>query len=339
MMLWGTCGVIGMEVDCECGKIVNSKEENYDKTSSERYALGLIMDHDENGHLFPNPIVVSGNPPSSWDWRNAEYNSITGDWNTRIKDQRNCGSCWAFGVIAVLEAVYNIQNENPDLDVDLSEQLVVSCGMTYHPNKIRGCCGGNPLQALDFLKWHGTVSESCFQYKAVDADGRDYGDCDLGDRPSNAPVKCSDKCENWEDEVVKVKNWNSLLNRESMKNAICQYGPIVTGFMVYEDFISYDGGVYEQNSDIEVGGHVVAIVGYDDSQDCWICKNSWGTGWGENGFFRIKYGECRIDDAGGSAYVDGYTKSKVYHRAIFPNFLQNFPIFAKLLDLIYFKNL
>jgi hypothetical protein len=44
-----------------------------------------------------------------------------------------------------------------------------------------------------------------------------------------------------------------------------------------------------------LGGHAVEIVGYSDADQCWICKNSWGTRWGENGFFRIGYGQCRID--------------------------------------------
>ena len=44
-----------------------------------------------------------------------------------------------------------------------------------------------------------------------------------------------------------------------------------------------------------VGGHCVCIIGYDDAQKCWIAKNSWGKGWGEQGFFRIGYGECGID--------------------------------------------
>jgi hypothetical protein len=71
------------------------------------------------------------------------------------------------------------------------------------------------------------------------------------------------------------------------------------------NFVNYEGGIYEHSGD-ESGckwsggfgymGHRVTIVGYDDTNSCWICKNSIGRGWGENGWFRIKYGDCRIQD-------------------------------------------
>lgn len=66
-------------------------------------------------------------------------------------------------------------------------------------------------------------------------------------------------------------------------------------FNVYEDFYYYQGGVYQHITGASLGGHCVTIIGYDDQQGCWICKNSWGKQWGEKGFFRIAYGECGID--------------------------------------------
>jgi hypothetical protein len=65
---------------------------------------------------------------------------------------------------------------------------------------------------------------------------------------------------------------------------------------IYEDFKNYVGGVYEPLTGQEnLGGHLVCIIGYDDSQSCWIVKNSWGPHWGENGFFRISYNETTIN--------------------------------------------
>jgi hypothetical protein len=64
---------------------------------------------------------------------------------------------------------------------------------------------------------------------------------------------------------------------------------------VYGDFYSYTGGVYEHVYGEELGGHLVTLVGWDDSNSCWICKNSWGEDWGEDGWFRIKYSECDIE--------------------------------------------
>jgi C1A family cysteine protease len=55
------------------------------------------------------------------------------------------------------------------------------------------------------------------------------------------------------------------------------------------------------------GGHCVEIIGYDDNLGCWICKNSWGTGWGEAGYFRIAYGQCAIETWAGPFGVQGVT--------------------------------
>ena len=71
--------------------------------------------------------------------------------------------------------------------------------------------------------------------------------------------------------------------------------PVPCGMYVYEDLKNYVGGVYEPLTGQEnLGGHLVCIVGFDDSQSCWIVKNSWGPDWGEDGFFRINYNQTSI---------------------------------------------
>jgi hypothetical protein len=78
---------------------------------------------------------------------------------------------------------------------------------------------------------------------------------------------------------------------EVLKNALYTYGPLVTTMGVYSDFYYYKNGVYSYTSGTFQGGHAILIVGYDDAAQCFIVKNSWGTGWGEAGFFRIAYSE------------------------------------------------
>jgi cathepsin B len=72
-----------------------------------------------------------------------------------------------------------------------------------------------------------------------------------------------------------------------------------TGFTVYQDFMNYKSGVYKHVSGNVLGGHAVKIVGWgqENGTNYWICANSWGTSWGENGFFRIAWGQCGIDSA------------------------------------------
>ncbi len=71
-----------------------------------------------------------------------------------------------------------------------------------------------------------------------------------------------------------------------------------TGFEVYHDFFNYKQGVYHHVSGDLAGGHAVKILGWgkdEEGTDFWICANSWGPGWGEEGFFRIRMGEGGID--------------------------------------------
>jgi hypothetical protein len=89
---------------------------------------------------------------------------------------------------------------------------------------------------------------------------------------------------------------------DAIRNAINTYGPLTTTMDVYADFFYYTSGVYRYSTGAYQGGHAILIVGYDDVNQCFICKNSWGTGWGEGGFFRISYAEV-----GGTADFGDYT--------------------------------
>jgi len=72
-----------------------------------------------------------------------------------------------------------------------------------------------------------------------------------------------------------------------------------TAFNVYSDFMNYKSGVYQHKSGVLEGGHAIKILGWGTASglNYWLCANSWGTSWGESGFFRIAYGECGIDSS------------------------------------------
>jgi len=71
--------------------------------------------------------------------------------------------------------------------------------------------------------------------------------------------------------------------------------PTAAGMTIYQDFYGYAGGIYRHVTGAAAGGHCVCLVGYDDAQGFWIAKNSWSSGFGEQGFFRIAYGECALE--------------------------------------------
>lgn len=86
---------------------------------------------------------------------------------------------------------------------------------------------------------------------------------------------------------------------EAVKRAL-QKGPLVTSMSVYADFMSYSSGVYKHTSGSYLGGHAISIVGYDDASQSFLIRNSWGEGWGEEGFGHVAYDDT--SDVGGSTW-------------------------------------
>lgn len=218
--------------------------------------------------------AVAAAVPSAWDWRNVGG----ADYITAIEDQGGCGSCVAFGTIATFEAQVQIAIGEPGAGVDLSEAQLWFC---YGPGHGAGACPGGGWWPDDSFPGliPGIVPAGCFSYT-----------------DQNQPCNL---CGNWNSQLTQISNWETLNSQASMKAFIAGTGPMTACFTVYEDFYYYyTSGVYEYNPQTSgnvIGGHCISIVGYNDSGQYWIAKNSWGSGWGENGYFQIGYGNCGID--------------------------------------------
>lgn len=207
--------------------------------------------------------------PASWDWRKANGQNYV----TPVTSQGGCGSCVAFSTCATVEIQQRIQTQNPGLAVNLSEAHVFFC---HGAAAGRTCANGwNFSGAFGKIRQDGVVDEKCFPYKDHDQA------CNL--------------CADWQQRLTKISGVTTLSSAAAMKQWLATHGPLATGFTVYQDFRKYSGGVYRHAAGTAIGGHAVCVVGYDDGAQCWIVKNSWGSGWGEKGFFRIGYGECGID--------------------------------------------
>ncbi len=213
----------------------------------------------------PASIRTATNLPKQLDWRNVRGN----DWVTPIKDQGPCGSCWAFSTVGTMESVIAIRSNNPALTLNLSEQYVLSCSA--------GTCDGWWMKpTADFLRTSGAVDEGCLPYSGEESEA------------------CGDRCTDWPERVWKIDRWQSVPNDvETIKSALNQQ-VVTAAFDVYSDFYYYTGGVYEHVWGEYEGGHAVVLVGYDDIAHAWIAKNSWNTHWGEDGYFRILWGDSDI---------------------------------------------
>ena len=214
--------------------------------------------------------AAPGFAPASFDWRDFHGQNYV----TPIRDQSSCGSCVAFGSIAAVEATLRVIEHNPSYPIDLSEAQLFYC---LARSQGRTCENGWwPNNAMDCLANPGVADEACYPYTPGDQN-------------------CTGLCPDWQHRALRITGWHSFSNPADMKAWISTHGPIATCFSVYEDFYSYGSGVYHHVTGDFVGGHCVCVVGYDDSAQCWICKNSWGAGWGDHGYFRINYGDSGID--------------------------------------------
>lgn len=201
-----------------------------------------------------------------------------------VRDQGQCGSCWAISATEVLSDRYCIEK---GIEVVLSTQWVVSCD-----RRNLGCSGGYLNRAWTFLRREGSVADSCMSY--VSGTSGDESSC---------PSACDDGTPLQLYTASQVKKYQG---QRKMQLALMQAGPIQTSFAVHHDFLQYRSGIYTHVGGDFLGYHAVKVIGWgqEDGESYWIIANSWGINWGEMGYFRIAFGQVGIDRRGiaGRAY-------------------------------------
>lgn len=214
----------------------------------------------------PSAQALAGASDSGLDDLAAQAPPPSIDWRTHrdgrvtsVKDQGDCGSCVAFAVCATLESAHWIQS---DRELDLSEGHLFHCGGAT-------CDGWDFDPALERARLQGVGLETDLPYEI------------LGSCVEIVPA-------------VRITTYRVLATHLGRKRAIAQ-GPVVGAIAVYEDLTAYQSGVYRHVLGTDAEYHAICIVGYDDADGCWIAKNSWGVGFGADGFFKIAYGECEIE--------------------------------------------
>lgn len=208
-----------------------------------------------------NPVhQIRGDAPASADWR--EHGAVND-----VKDQRMCGSCWAFSAVAALEAAWQIHKGTL---LSLSEQQLVDCSKKYGNY---GCNGGLMDYAFEYIKDQGIALESAYPY-------RGYNErCKYDGHPAASDLGFTD---------IAVKDPLAL------KDAAAQ--TVVSVAIAADSIQSYRGGVFNDSSCGVRLDHGVAVVGYGAEGDVlyWIVRNSWGGSWGESGYIRM----IRTDEPG-----------------------------------------
>lgn len=228
-------------------------------------------------------LLKLGAIPQTWDWRNATGENYV-SWTRNQHDPVYCGSCWAHGPTSSLSDRLNILKNNTWPRITLSPQVIINC----HAGG--SCLGGNPGGVYNYAFEFGIPDDTCQQYTATDPA---VANC--------SPIQQCESC--WNTTVVnncmavtnparyKVSHWGSVNGVENMKEEIFLYGPIGCGIEVTPRFENYTSGVYEEWLPFYSINHEIAVVGWGttfDGVEYWIGRNSWGSFWGEGGFFKIK---------------------------------------------------
>jgi len=226
--------------------------------------LGAVMPEDLS--YIPS-VTVKKNLPASLDWSKANCDH-------GVRNQANCGSCWAFATTGMLSDRCCLQGHDHGW---LAPQELVSCD-----RQSQGCNGGWCTWALDYVKSvKGLVHEACFPYKAVNtpcpktcADGKDW--------TSSHVCNC-------------VGGYKTCGSVAELKSCLAS-GPVTVAFGVCRSFFNYKNGVYKCDCGGNYAGlHAVLAMGYSDTPVCnYHVRNSWGTSWGNQGYFDIACDQCGI---------------------------------------------
>jgi C1A family cysteine protease len=205
------------------------------------------------------PIVEA---PTSFDARKK-------GWIPAIRNQGQCGSCWAFSTVASISAAYaKKKGKTPPV---LSEQQLVDCSKGDY-----GCNGGWPLTACEYAK-KGMMLNSAYPYKAKG------GSC----KYASSKVKTKVASAGYVTKTV-----------AGMKAGIQKYGSLMVALNANK-IMSYKSGIVSGSGCSTSINHAVNAIGWgkSGSKEYWIVRNSWGTGWGEKGYFRIVTGKnaCGIE--------------------------------------------
>jgi predicted secreted protein len=217
------------------------------------------------GETSSAPLEASPNLPAAFDWRDQ----VT---LPAVRNQGTCGSCWAFATVGTMEVAMVVQGEPI---VDLSEQYLISC------NQSGWSCNGG-WRAHDYHSWKvgknqnqaGAVLETDFPYSGTN------GTCTTA---YNHPYKISD----W----AYVRGL-TVPPADEIKQAIYTYGAVTASICMGPELLAYRGGVFSTDESSVCGSyisnHAIVLVGWNDAEDTWIMRNSWGSWWGEGGYIRIK---------------------------------------------------
>jgi cathepsin L len=237
--------------------------------------------------VIPELLLACSPKARSFDWR--RLNKVT-----PVKAQI-CGTCWDFTSMGAYEGSYAIRNNQL---VDTSEEYILECA---HAGS---CAGGWWMPVFDFMISNGTSTEAAVPFTGAE------GTC-----PTGVPFPYRATAWGF------VKPDGGIPTVAAMKQALCDHGPLAVAVEATSAFAGYTGSVFNEHDTTHGINHGVTLIGWDDTKNAWVIKNSWGPGWGSNagfgppdqkGYMYIAYDSNNIGYA--AAWVQA--QSKIYRLPI-----------------------
>jgi C1A family cysteine protease len=243
--------------------------------------VGVSGDPDDGLPVYaPSPDVRGdGHLPAAFSW--LDRDGV--DWLMPVRNQSRCGSCAAFGITSMLEIRVKQDQDEPNLAIDLSDSHCLTCSGG-------DCDNGITLgQGISTMMTRGLPTESCAPY--IEA---------LGPLGGVELTACDEGCDGVgrgrailrEAERISFEEESLEEQVAIMKEALVR-SPLLVRITVWEDFHYYLSGVYEPiDPDPETARafHALLLVGYSDERGAWLARNSWGDGWGIDGYLWLAYG-------------------------------------------------
>ncbi len=277
---------------------------------------GYIPSTMDLSHLDNIPVQgerLQAAQPASWDWR--DQGKVT-----PVKDQGSCGTCWIFGTTSVLESAVLLGD---NLQYDFSEQSVALCvdrSLLSFYNAVDHPCqrGGNSIDASEVFIRKGAVLETCNPYNTTALNcGGDSICCGSCTCDSCTPVKV-------------VDGYRFVTNDKSqidlIKQAVSE-SPVTMAFRWNSSYLYLNdptyGDIYDFYPCTQPANHLVSIIGWDDSvphkapghsgTGAWLVKNSWSTGWGNDGYFWLAYDSSSLCEIAYLQYKDYNAGEVLYY--------------------------
>jgi len=252
----------------------------------------------KDGHalgLIPSPldpaIFEPGGEPEEIESLPALYDLRTGNKLTPVKNQGSCGACWAFATFGSLESFLK-----PAAVWDFSEQdLIEKNGFDY------GVCGGGSsgMSAAYLARWAGPGAETSHPYEYY--------------YPYPSGIALKKHVQN----IIMLPDRTGPKDNAKLKDTVIKYGAVVVSMCWDDSSYKSSTASYYYNGSTDTDGHFVCVVGWDDNyakskfkstpagNGAFIAKNSWGTGWGDAGYFYVSYYDRFFGKRLGSAMFKG----------------------------------